>query len=909
MMSPGIHLPRSSPVVKQAVRISWPRRTVFWLCLMLLVAGWLPLSAALAAQDLAPLRPIQPDYFFLQASLEQVVSAEKKRLADIIEEKEELEQSRQSFQDWLHAYNIRLAAFRNVMALSGYDEHETRQALLKLQASLNNLHGRQKEINEAITRLEQRQQSIQERQQSYEHEKTTLRAQPAREEPFNSLLREDTRIVLDLLGSQKKGISDLLAIYRKRLANLETVLKSYQSVNDQFEERISRWSRRWLLEKESNPLSRFDVNRLNSEISRLTGKIKSLTGAFNLRAHTVPDYPQYRLFVVTYLLLFMALLTGLIFYHRYFRRLRDVAWEKGFFWQYLTSRMIRRSLLLAGAILFIHFYPVPPEYQITPFFYLMTLVKYLLLITLPVRWGLNFIRVMRFKDESLFFVFPGFYLKVMLYGLFLLGGGYTVLAWGLGETALAAVLWRLAMEVALLLWSFVFWERFSHQPPPAVQTIPGWWPAIKPVLPVMSYLLVLFGLFCELLGFGGLAAFWFRSWIQTIALVLWVGILFMLIKEVDTSLITPLSDEAIEEDLDDEDDEKPTPLKWLLIRLAKIVLLIVTIAALLAAWGGRKAMLLETLGAVNYELTVGKFNISLLDIIAAILFILVVQTMASLLKQTLKEKVLARRKVEPGLQESIVTITGYLIWLIGLFIVLRIIGISAASLTVLFGAIGIGLGFGLQNIFNNFVSGIILLFERPIKVGDVIEINGLWGTVKKINVRSTQVRTFDNADLIIPNTDFINQQLTNWSFKDARVRRNIVVGVAYGSDTVLVKETLFDIAYHHPQVYKRPHPEVLFEDFGESALIFKLRLWASINYFLSVETDVRFEIDRRFRELGITIPFPQRDVYIRGTGGTAASTEPKTSPAKSGPGSGTGQPEPGQGPDMGTSPDGDASGD
>ncbi|MFW5989392.1 MAG: mechanosensitive ion channel family protein, partial [Desulfosudaceae bacterium] len=285
-----------------------------------------------------------------------------------------------------------------------------------------------------------------------------------------------------------------------------------------------------------------------------------------------------------------------------------------------------------------------------------------------------------------------------------------------------------------------------------------------------------------------------------------------------------------------------------------------------------------------------------------ILFIMAVHTLVILLKQALKEKILSRRHVEPGLQESVVTITGYLIWLIGLFIVLRIIGISAASLTVLFGAVGIGLGFGLQNIFNNFVSGIIILFERPIKVGDVIEINGLWGTVKKINVRSTQVRTFDNADLIIPNSDFINQQLTNWSFKDVRVRRNIVVGVAHGSDTQLVRKTLFEIAYNHPQVYKRPHPEVLFEDFGESALIFKLRLWASIKYFLSVETDVRFEIDRKFRELGITIPFPQRDVYIRGT---ASSTESKASPANSV----AGQPETVQGPDMGMSSDGDPNGD
>ena len=140
------------------------------------------------------------------------------------------------------------------------------------------------------------------------------------------------------------------------------------------------------------------------------------------------------------------------------------------------------------------------------------------------------------------------------------------------------------------------------------------------------------------------------------------------------------------------------------------------------------------------------------------------------------------------------------------------------TLAVTFGALGIGLGFGLQNIFNNFVSGIILLFERPIQVGDAIEVNGTWATVTKINVRSTIVQTYDNASLIIPNSDLISQQVTNWSFKDLRLRRKISVGVAYGSD---------------------------------------------IDNMFIAETDVRFEINRLFNERKIEIAFPQRDLHIR----------------------------------------------
>ena len=131
----------------------------------------------------------------------------------------------------------------------------------------------------------------------------------------------------------------------------------------------------------------------------------------------------------------------------------------------------------------------------------------------------------------------------------------------------------------------------------------------------------------------------------------------------------------------------------------------------------------------------------------------------------------------------------------------------------------------MQNIFNNFLSGIILLFERPIQVGDDVEINGTWATVKKINVRSTIVQTYDNATLIIPNSDFISSQVTNWSFKDKRIRRNIVVGVAYGSDVELVKSTLLETADKTPRILKTPKPDVIFKDFGDNSLIFVLRIW------------------------------------------------------------------------------------
>jgi small-conductance mechanosensitive channel len=219
--------------------------------------------------------------------------------------------------------------------------------------------------------------------------------------------------------------------------------------------------------------------------------------------------------------------------------------------------------------------------------------------------------------------------------------------------------------------------------------------------------------------------------------------------------------------------------------------------------------------------------------------------------------------LEHGLQESVITIMGYLTWALGIIVALNIIGISLTSLAVVLGTLGIGLGFGLQQIFNNFVSGIILLIERPIQVGDVVEIGGLRGVVKKINVRATVVQTFDNTSFIIPNSEFISGKVVNWSFQDPTIRISIDVGVAYGSDVELVKGTLLEAASMQPRVLKNPPPDVLFVEFGDSALIFRLRFYAHVKDALMAETEARFLIYKLFNERGIEIPFPQRDIHIK----------------------------------------------
>jgi small-conductance mechanosensitive channel len=266
---------------------------------------------------------------------------------------------------------------------------------------------------------------------------------------------------------------------------------------------------------------------------------------------------------------------------------------------------------------------------------------------------------------------------------------------------------------------------------------------------------------------------------------------------------------------------------------------------------------------LNLTLAVGSLNLSIKGVLLAGIILFITHGIVRIGRTFLNEKLLQRQPWEQGLKDSILTITSYLAWGLGLLLALSILGVNATSLAVVFGALSIGIGFGLQNIFNNFISGLILLFERPIQVGDFVEVNGIWAEVKQINVRATVVQTFDNASVIIPNSEFISQQVTNWSFKDRRMRRNIEVGVAYGSDIDLVEKTLLEIVQQKKKVLKFPKPDVLFTDHADSALIFRLRIWVQVEDYWEVPSKIRFDIDHRFRELGIEIAFPQRDLHIR----------------------------------------------
>lgn len=214
----------------------------------------------------------------------------------------------------------------------------------------------------------------------------------------------------------------------------------------------------------------------------------------------------------------------------------------------------------------------------------------------------------------------------------------------------------------------------------------------------------------------------------------------------------------------------------------------------------------------------------------------------------------------------------YLIVIIGSYIGFRTLGFDLDAILVVLGALGIGIGFGLQSIVNNFVSGLILLAERPIKVGigDVIEVNGELGTVEHLGARATTLRKFDHTQAVVPNADLLSSLVINWSLDDRRIRLDFSVHVGYASDTKLVEETLLDIVHSHPAVLDDPEPQVFLRAFGASALDFWVIAWvADLSDRFQTVSELHHTVAATFREKGIVIPYPQRDVNLRSETETA----------------------------------------
>jgi small-conductance mechanosensitive channel len=258
-------------------------------------------------------------------------------------------------------------------------------------------------------------------------------------------------------------------------------------------------------------------------------------------------------------------------------------------------------------------------------------------------------------------------------------------------------------------------------------------------------------------------------------------------------------------------------------------------------------------------------SLTLVQIFLLVVLLLAVFWISARTKTFLFNRFLVNSGLERSLQYAISQIISNIVLVVGVFIVLDNTGIHLGTLAVFAGAVGVGVGFGLQNIASNFISGLVILAERPITIGDRVEVAGIVGQVQQIRARSTVILTNDNIAMIVPNTKFIDSPVTNWTYGDPRVRFRIPVSIPYGSNLDEVCEALLQIAHGNSNVLAEPKPNVFLNKFGESSIDFELVVWSQEmnNRPRRFRSDLNFAIAKKFKERGIEIPYPQRDLHFR----------------------------------------------
>jgi small-conductance mechanosensitive channel len=315
-----------------------------------------------------------------------------------------------------------------------------------------------------------------------------------------------------------------------------------------------------------------------------------------------------------------------------------------------------------------------------------------------------------------------------------------------------------------------------------------------------------------------------------------------------------------------DDDGAARLVFWVMLAVDVVgaILLVATIAIM---WGLPGAVLDQATDLAINGVDVGGFNLSLVNIALAVGVFVALLTAVRIFQRFLADRVLVQTRLELGVRDALATGVSYVGYVLATLITFAVLGLDVSNVALIFGALSVGIGFGLQHVVSNFVSGLILLIQRPIKTGDWIVVGDQQGYVRRISVISTEIQTFDAAAVIIPNSTMLSSQVVNWHLHNKLGRVIVRVGVAYDADPEQVRKVLLACAEQNSDLLKRPAPQVIFQAFGESSLDFELRFFLrEIDELLRVSSDLRFAIKKAFAEAGIEIPYPQRDLHIRGAG-------------------------------------------
>jgi potassium-dependent mechanosensitive channel len=376
---------------------------------------------------------------------------------------------------------------------------------------------------------------------------------------------------------------------------------------------------------------------------------------------------------------------------------------------------------------------------------------------------------------------------------------------------------------------------------------------------VLGVILFLVVLLAEISGDSGFAEYFFRSALRTVGWLFLAWILFY----VTSGGVEVLLHSALLQRVPLMRDHAPALIRQVGLGV-KVCISGATLAMILMVWRVFDNPSAAIQGVLSWGFTIGSQKITLVLILIALAVLYGSFILSWVIQNLILEDKTARQKMGPGGQQSLASLIQYALVFVGLLVALAVLGIDLTKITIVLGALGVGIGFGLQQIVNNLVCGIILLVERPIRVGDYIQLSsGDWAEVKRIGLRATRVLTFDRADIMIPNGDLITREVINWTFSDRFARLKLPVGVAYGSDTTQVLNILMEVANEDKAVVQYPAPYAFFNGFGESSLNFELRVYLlDLDNWFTVYGRLYQEIERKLREAGFTIPFPQRDLHL-----------------------------------------------
>lgn len=834
------------------------RRILAVLCL-LLTAGWA--GAQVPSEERSPDATIE-----LKASLAAALETAEAQRARLSAELEALRRESRALAGELAAYRIQVSTYGNLAVLPEVDPELLVEALAELQRS-------RVAVQETLKRLAPRREALAETRRQTEQQSALNREQLAALKKMPAPAAGENHWMAQLgalIRAQKDTLSlieKLDSLYTEAISGLEAAAADLADLEPKLKAAREEARRTAVFSRGENPIAKLNAAGLAAEAERLGGIIQRLDDPDFWRRQSAARLDQGLGSVLTALVLGLGLLLALLRLRAALGRMatRVDAAERP--WRAGLWIMLQRTVMPLGMLVFLTFntaMPLVPDPRT-----LVGAVIAFLWVWLPGRW------------VRCFFVLP-LPLPALLGPQWpllaasarrlvdlsrLYAAAHIFFTWSLGASSMMQALARLTLEVVLVVWLVAFWRSWRKRSAgEGLVEARGW--RLQAAVG-FSYVFVLTAPVLDLAGYGALALYWYAGWGLTLAAVIWAALLGQTLREMDAPVATEKQTAA----------PSRAPWQWALLRLAWLLWGVAFLASLALAWGGWQRLASGLGQMLSYPIVLGNATFRLSGILTAVLILFFTHLAARLWRQALMGRILARSGMTHGARDSVVTISVYLIWAMGILMALHVFGISTTSLMVAFGALGIGLGFGLQNIFNNFLSGLILLFERPIQVGDDIEINGIWAKVMQINVRATVVQTYDGAALIIPNSEFVSNLVTNWSHRDPYLRRHINVGVAYGSDTELVRRTLLEAAANTAEVLTQPQPDVLFTDFGSSTLDFRLRVWTTVHDMLRADTALRFEIDRLFRQRSIEIAFPQRDLHVRSLPAGVTPAPPTQPPA------------------------------